>query len=70
MKLHHQRSRYIYDLYYKRRGISKELYDFCIKEGYADANLIAKWKKVGSLVILSSCSFVSHYPSPKNTAWL
>ena len=53
-KLHHQRSRYIYDLYYKRRGISKELYDFCIKEGYADANLIAKWKKVRHLWFLFS----------------
>ena len=50
-KLHHQRSRYIYDLYYKRRGISKELYDFCIKEGYADANLIAKWKKVRHFLV-------------------
>jgi len=47
MRLHHQRSRYIYDLYYKRKAISKELYDYCIKEGYADANLIAKWKKNG-----------------------
>ncbi len=24
-----------------------ELYDFCIREGYADKNLIAKWKKQG-----------------------
>lgn len=24
-----------------------ELYDYCIKEGYADQNLIAKWKKQG-----------------------
>lgn len=24
-----------------------ELYDYCIKEGYADKNLIAKWKKQG-----------------------
>ncbi len=24
-----------------------ELYEFCLREGYADANLIAKWKKVG-----------------------
>ncbi|KAF8817806.1 G10 family protein, partial [Cardiosporidium cionae] len=46
-RLHHQRSRYIYDLYYKRKAISRELYDFCIREGYADAALIAKWKKQG-----------------------
>ncbi|KAI9022518.1 protein BUD31 [Hyaloraphidium curvatum] len=47
MKLHHQRSRYIYDLYYKRKVISKELYEWCIKEKYADAALIAKWRKPG-----------------------
>ena len=23
-----------------------ELYDYCLNEGYADKNLIAKWKKV------------------------
>ena len=43
----HQRSRYIYDLYYQRKAISKELYDWLLKNGYADANLIAKWKKQG-----------------------
>jgi bud site selection protein 31 len=50
-RIHHQRSRYIYDLYYKRKVISKELYDFCLKNSYADGNLIAKWRKVrvGSL---------------------
>ncbi|OZJ04184.1 Protein BUD31 [Bifiguratus adelaidae] len=46
-RLHHQRSRYIYDLYYKRQAISKDVYDYCLKQGYADANLIAKWKKPG-----------------------
>lgn len=46
-RIHHQRSRYIYDLFYKRKAISKELYDYCLKQGVADANLIAKWKKTG-----------------------
>ncbi|CAO3687739.1 unnamed protein product [Umbelopsis ramanniana] len=46
-RIHHQRSRYVYDLYYKRKAISKELYDYLLKNGYADANLIAKWKKPG-----------------------
>lgn len=46
-KIAHQKSRYIYDLYYRRKEISKELYDFCLDQGYADKNLIAKWKKVG-----------------------
>jgi bud site selection protein 31 len=43
----HARSKYIYDLYYAREAISKELYDWLLKEGYADKNLIAKWKKQG-----------------------
>jgi len=46
-KIHHQRSRYLYDLFYKRKAISRELYDFTLKEGLADKNLIAKWKKQG-----------------------
>lgn len=45
--LHHQRSRYIYDLYYNRDAISKELYDYLLDQNYADRNLIAKWKKPG-----------------------
>ncbi|KAK8213437.1 Component of the SF3b subcomplex of the U2 snRNP [Zalaria obscura] len=43
----HQRSRYIYDLYYEKEAISRQLYDWLLKNGYADANLIAKWKKQG-----------------------
>lgn len=40
-------SRYIYELYYEKEAISKQLYDWLLKNGYADANLIAKWKKQG-----------------------
>lgn len=43
----HQRSRYIYELYYTKEAISKQLYDWLLKNGYADAHLIAKWKKQG-----------------------
>ena len=55
--------RYIFDLFYRRKAISRELYDYCIKVGggksfrlrlmfcfqekIADAALIAKWKKQG-----------------------
>ena len=48
-QISHQRSRYIYDLYYNRDppAISKQLYDWLLKNGYADPNLIAKWKKQG-----------------------
>merc|ERR1711981_831482 len=40
-------SRYIYDLYYEKEAISKQLYDWLLKNQCADANLIAKWKKQG-----------------------
>jgi bud site selection protein 31 len=40
-------SRYIYDLYYEKEAISKQLYDWLLKNSYADGNLIAKWKKQG-----------------------
>ncbi|KAF0988211.1 hypothetical protein HZS_29 [Henneguya salminicola] len=46
-KINHQRSRYIYELFYKRNAISKELYQYCLNEKLADANLIAKWKRTG-----------------------
>ncbi|KAF8538246.1 cell cycle control protein cwf14 [Trichophaea hybrida] len=46
-RISHQRSRYIYELYYKKEAISKPLYDWLLKNGYGDANLIAKWKKQG-----------------------
>ncbi|KAG0025572.1 Component of the SF3b subcomplex of the U2 snRNP [Podila clonocystis] len=46
-RIHHQRSRYVYELFYKRKAISKELYEYLLKQGYADGNLIAKWKKSG-----------------------
>uniref|UniRef100_A0A7C9B846 Protein BUD31 homolog n=1 Tax=Opuntia streptacantha TaxID=393608 RepID=A0A7C9B846_OPUST len=46
-KIAHQKSRYVFDLYYRRNEISKELYEFCLDQGYADRNLIAKWKKPG-----------------------
>jgi bud site selection protein 31 len=46
-QISHKRSRYIYELYYEKEAISKQLYDWLLKNGYADAMLIAKWKKQG-----------------------
>ncbi|GLU19231.1 hypothetical protein SLE2022_354920 [Rubroshorea leprosula] len=46
-KISHEKSRYIFDLYYKTNEISTELYEFCLYQGYGDRNLIAKWKKSG-----------------------
>ena len=30
-RLHHQRSRYIYELYYKKKEISRKLYEYCLR---------------------------------------
>lgn len=46
-QIHHQRSRYVYDLYYTKSAISQKLYQWLLKNRYADANLIAKWRKQG-----------------------
>ncbi|CAH0481471.1 unnamed protein product [Peronospora belbahrii] len=42
-----QRSRYVYDMFYKYHRISREVYDYCVRCKLVDANLIAKWKKPG-----------------------
>lgn len=76
----HQRSRYIYDLYYEKEAISKQLYDWLLKNKYADANLIAKWKKQGyekvcfaypinieRLLMTSSCAAFDASKLPKPT---
>jgi len=39
-------------MFYKRKAISRELYNYCLKEGYGDAALIAKWKKVIIIIII------------------
>lgn len=40
IRITHTRTRYIYDLYYKREAISQDLYDWLIKEEYADAKYV------------------------------
>lgn len=41
------RSRYIYEMFYIKKCIPKDLYLFCIENKLADHLLIAKWKKTG-----------------------
>ncbi|RSH89465.1 hypothetical protein EHS25_002014 [Saitozyma podzolica] len=50
MRLSHARSRYIYDLYYKRELISRELYDWLIKQKYADADEVEEERLREALV--------------------
>ena len=42
-----QKSRYIYDMFYTYKKISRKVYDYCIDQKLVDAALIAKWKKPG-----------------------
>lgn len=46
LRIHHQMSRYVYEVYNKKQ-ISKEVLEYCINEKIADSKLIAKWKKPG-----------------------
>ena len=55
LQIHHQKTyeqycnkiyrRYVWEAY-KDKKISREVYDFCIKNKIADKDLIAMWKKV------------------------
>lgn len=47
IQLNHQISRYIYSMYYERKLITKELYEWLLKQKYCNKELIAKWKKQG-----------------------
>lgn len=58
----HQRSRYIYELYYEKEAISRQLYEWLLKNGYADAMLIAKWKKQGYEKVCLVCPFSRYVP--------
>ncbi|EOD17774.1 hypothetical protein EMIHUDRAFT_436284 [Emiliania huxleyi CCMP1516] len=52
-RLHWERNRYIYDLYYKQQKISRDLYDFLVREKIVDAALISKWRKPGYEILCS-----------------
>jgi bud site selection protein 31 len=46
-KYHWLRNRYIYECRYKKNKISKELFDFLVRNKVADGALISKWRKRG-----------------------
>uniref|UniRef100_A0A7S3NNA3 G10 protein n=1 Tax=Aureoumbra lagunensis TaxID=44058 RepID=A0A7S3NNA3_9STRA len=47
MQINWQRSRYVYDMYWKYGKISREVYDYCIRNKLVDGALMAKWRKPG-----------------------
>jgi len=52
-RIHYERNRYVYDLYYKQQRISRELYEFLVREKVVDAALISKWRKPGYEILCS-----------------
>ena len=54
LQINNQRSRYVYDMYYVHKKISRQVYDYCIREKIVDAALISKWKKPGYEMLCST----------------
>lgn len=42
-----QKTRYIYDMYYTFKQITKPIFDYCVNQKLVDSALMAKWKKPG-----------------------
>lgn len=46
-RLHYEKNRLVYELHHKQKSLSKELFDFLVREKIVDAPLIAQWNKQG-----------------------
>ncbi|KAK9916588.1 hypothetical protein WJX75_004609 [Coccomyxa subellipsoidea] len=52
-RIHWEKNRFIYDLMYVRKVMSKELYEWLVREKVADGALISKWRKPGYEILCS-----------------
>ncbi|GMH43094.1 hypothetical protein BSKO_11016 [Bryopsis sp. KO-2023] len=52
-RIHWEKNRFIFDLMYQRKVMSRELFDYLGREKIADASLIAKWRKPGYEILCS-----------------
>ncbi|GAX79871.1 hypothetical protein CEUSTIGMA_g7311.t1 [Chlamydomonas eustigma] len=52
-RLHWEKNRFIYDLMYQRKVMSKELFEYLTREKIADGSLISKWRKPGYEILCS-----------------
>ena len=52
-RIHYERNRYIYDLYYRQEKLSRQLYEFLVREKVVDGALISKWRKPGYEILCS-----------------
>eukprot|EP00293_Proteomonas_sulcata_P002213 CAMPEP_0184322516 /NCGR_PEP_ID=MMETSP1049-20130417/124951_1 /TAXON_ID=77928 /ORGANISM="Proteomonas sulcata, Strain CCMP704" /LENGTH=185 /DNA_ID=CAMNT_0026643681 /DNA_START=110 /DNA_END=667 /DNA_ORIENTATION=+ len=46
-RINYEKSRYVFELFWTKEEITRELYDFCIRQKVVDGNLMAKWRKPG-----------------------
>ncbi|GAB4819115.1 hypothetical protein N2152v2_006161 [Parachlorella kessleri] len=53
-RIHWEKNRFIYDLMYVRKVMSKELYEWLVREKIADGALISKWRKPGYELLCST----------------
>jgi bud site selection protein 31 len=52
-RLQWEKNRFIFDLMYNRKVMSKKLYEFLVREKIADGALISKWRKPGYEILCS-----------------
>ncbi|DBA88795.1 hypothetical protein WJX77_003026 [Trebouxia sp. C0004] len=52
-RIHWEKNRFIFDLMYQRKVMSKDLYDYLVREKIADGGLISKWRKPGYEILCS-----------------
>ncbi|KAG8469486.1 hypothetical protein KFE25_005941 [Diacronema lutheri] len=52
-RIHYEKNRYIYELYYREAKISAELYEFLARHKIIDTALISKWRKSGYEILCS-----------------
>lgn len=62
-RIHWEKNRFVFDLMYKRKALSKELYDYLCREKICDQALISKWRKPG---YENLCSLLSIQKSATN----
>ena len=46
-QINHQRTRYVFDMHYKYGRISKDVWDYCVRNRIIDSALASKWRKKG-----------------------
>jgi bud site selection protein 31 len=62
-RIHWEKNRFIFDLMFRRKVISKELYEWLVRKKVVDSTLISKWRKPGYEIL---CSMMAIQKSATN----